>query len=201
MTMRPAPGLQALRATAVASVACAVSMLAWACDAVAAGPAFSSATEAPTTSGWQPITEKLAAALVARGDPTDRAELDDTIHSEHLPRNLRQFFVARPVPLSDGGLRTLFVRPPTEPYYQPFYGAHTFRFWVVDARGRILLAAQADRFAVLGSVHEGMHDVLVSQCRGGFCYDTTAAFHDGAYRDGACVTRTIDGGATTPQCH
>ena len=92
------------------------------------------------------------------------------------------------------------MRPPDKPFHPPFYGAHIFRFWIVDAKGHIVFAAGADGFAMLTSSHEGMHDLRVSQCHGGACYATTEVFSHGKYKDAGCATTAIDGGAPTAGC-
>lgn len=174
------------------------ALLAAAC-ARADAPAASFATEDATT-GWATVSEPLAKALVASGDAQDREMLDDTIRDDGLRPNYRQFLRQRPVRLAVAGKPALFVRPATTPRAAAFYGAHTFRFWFVGAGSKVVFASSADRVAILETAHEGMRDLRVSQCRGGACFETTEVFEHGAYRDGACVTRDIESGRTTPGC-
>ena len=168
----------------------------------AAGAAPASATFATedSTAGWATVEESLARALVRAGDAEDRRQLDDAIRDDGLPRNYRQFLRARPVHIAAAGHAGLFVRPAAQPHASAFYGAHTFRFWFVDAGGRVLFTSSADKVAVLPSVHEGMHDLRVSQCRGGECFETDEVFEHGRYRDGACVTTSIASGQSSPGC-
>ncbi|HEX7688601.1 MAG TPA: hypothetical protein VF453_12895 [Burkholderiaceae bacterium] len=170
--------------------------------AAGAASASTSATFATedSTAGWATVKESLAQALVHAGDAEDRRQLDDTIRDDGLPRNDRQFLRARPVQLAVAGHPGLFVRPATQPHANAFYGAHTFRFWFVDAGGRLLFTSTADKVAVLPSVHEGMHDLRVSQCRGGECFETDEVFERGRYRDGACVTTSIASGQASAGC-
>ena len=167
--------------------------------ASAHGPATSFATE-DSTAGWMSIGEPLARKLVADGNKIERDTVQDAIKDEGLARNYRQFFRARKIDLATTGRAAVFVRPASEPYYMPFYGAHIFRFWVVDAAGHVLLSSAADEVALLDSVHGGMRDLRVSQCRGGVCYDTTELFEHGQYRNGSCATRSIVTGATSAGC-
>ena len=159
---------------------------------------FASSTE-DSTAGWARIPEALARALVASGDASDRTLVDDTIRGKGLARNDAQFFRAKAVRLAVAGLPMRFVRPPDKPYYLPFYGAHIFRFWFVDARGQIVFASAADAVAVLKSSHAGLHDLRVSQCHGGGCDDTVEVFAHGRYEAAACTT-TTDAGTAVVAC-
>jgi hypothetical protein len=162
-----------------------------------ATPSF--ATE-DSTKGWMTIDEPLARMILATGDKTDRELVEDTIKDEGLARNYRQFFRARKISLAAKGRADLFVRPASEPRYAPYYGAHVFRFWFIDAARHVVYASSADKVSLLGSQHEGMHDLLVSQCRSGYCYDTTVIFERGQYRDGSCSTTVLDTGHTSAGC-
>lgn len=180
----------------------AALLLALCVAALAAPPRdtlFESSTE-DSTAGWSHIPEALAHGLVASGDDNDRTLVDDTIREKGLARNDAQFFRAKPIRLAVAGPAMRFVRPPDKPFLMPFYGAHIFRFWFVDARGRIVYASAADGVAVLRSSHDGMHDLRVSQCHGGGCADTTEVFAHGRYEDAGCTKRDIDGGATAVAC-
>ena len=161
---------------------------------------FESSTE-ESTAGWSHIPERLAHALIASGDATDRQLVDDTIRDDELTHNDAQFFRAKAMRVALNGPPTRFVRPPDKPYHQVFYGAHIFRFWLVDAHDRIVFASGADGFAVLKSSHDGMHDLRVSQCHGGYCHDTRFEFAHGKYAGASCTTTVIDGGTTTAGCN
>lgn len=161
---------------------------------------FHCATE-DSTRGWAVPAEKLANALMASGDQDDRVAVEEAIRDNDLARNHRQFLRSKPIVLSVVGPRAYFVRPSSEPHHVPFYGAHTFRFWVVGADQHVLLSSAGDQFAVLSSSHESMHDVMVSQCRAGVCYDTTLIFSNGGYHDGSCATRSLADRQTVPGCH
>lgn len=170
-----------------------------AAGATSASTSATFATE-DSTSGWATVKESLAQALVRAGNAQDRRQLDDTIRDDGLPRNYRQLLRARPVHVAAAGPPGLFVRPAAQPHASAFYGAHTFRFWFVDAGGRLLFTSTADQVAVLPSVHEGMHDLRVSQCRGGECFETDEVFERGRYRNGACVATSIASGQASLGC-
>ena len=184
-----------MRRAALASLA----LFAAAATAAPRDVLFESATE-DSTAGWSRIPESLAHALIASGDAGDRERVDDAIAENELPRGDAQFFRARAVRVALAGPPMRFVRPPDKPFFLPFYGAHLFRFWFVDATGRVVFASGADAVAVLRTSHEGMHDLRVSQCHGGACDDTTEVFVHGAYRDAGCTRTAIDGGATSAPC-
>jgi hypothetical protein len=148
---------------------------------------FSSATE-NSTSGWGGIPEKLAQELVSEDD---RILLTDTIAQEGLSKNYHQFFRSKKIRLSPSEPLAYFIRPAKEPYYPVFYGAHTFRFWVVNVKGKVLLSGSADSVSFLNSIHDGMRDIMLTQCRSGTCYDTPEVYGSGEYRSGSTSVRTV----------
>jgi hypothetical protein len=148
---------------------------------------FSSATE-NSTFGWGGIPEKLAQELVSKDD---RVLLTDAIAQEGLSKNYHQFFRSKKISLSPSEPPAYFIRPAQEPYYPVFYGAHTFRFWVVNVKGKVLLSGSADSVSFLNSVHDGMRDIMLTQCRSGTCYDTLEVYGRGEYQSGSISVRTI----------
>jgi hypothetical protein len=148
---------------------------------------FSSATE-NSTFGWGGITEKLAQELVSEDD---RVLLMDTIAQEGLSKNYHQFFRSKRIRLSPSEPPAYFIRPAKVPYYPVFYGAHTFRFWVVNVKGKVLLSGSADSVSFLNSVHDGMRDIMLTQCRSGTCYNTPEVYGSGEYQRGSISVRTI----------
>jgi hypothetical protein len=158
---------------------------------------FQSSTE-DWISGWTMPAESLAASLVTFSDLNDLA--NDCINEKGLSRNYRQFLVSKRIPLSTSGSKFSFVRPTSKLYCGAFYGAHTYSFWVVDHNRGVIFSSTADEFAILQSSHEGMRDLLVSGCHGGYCYRTTMLFSGGAYKKGSCSTTEIQTNKTVPGC-
>jgi hypothetical protein len=148
---------------------------------------FSSATE-NSTFGWGGISEKLAKELISEDD---RVLVTDAIADEGLSKNYRQFFRSKRIRLSPSEPPAYFIRPAKEPYYPVFYGAHTFRFWVVNVKGKVLLSGSADSVSVLNSIHDGMRDIMFTQCRSGTCYDTAEVYVNGEYQSGSISVRSI----------
>lgn len=118
--------------------------------------------------------------------------IKDTSKKLNLPNTYRHFFRYKKIQISTNKQHAFFIRPSTKYQLTPVTGAHTFRFWVVQNKENVLFSASADKFSILKSTHEGMHDLRVDQCRGGFCFETTIVFTKGKYQDASCSTRSID---------
>lgn len=160
-------------------------------------PVFQTQTE-DRTIGWAVPNEKLATSLVTFSDLNTLAS--DCIQVNGLDKNFRQFLVSKPLFLSKNRSKFLFVRPSSELYCGAFYGAHIFHFWIVDPKQRVIFSSSADEFEVLKSNHEGMRDLLVSSCHGGYCYRTTMMFSRGAYAKASCHTTELETNKTVPGC-
>ena len=81
-----------------------------------------------------------------------------------------------------------------------FYGAHIFNYWILDEHGKVVFSSASDKFSVMEDTHNGMHDLLISQCYGGRCYDTRLFFHDGRYNEGECTAVEIAAPQVTMPC-
>lgn len=160
--------------------------------AIASPPQQFESTTESSTEGWDSISEKLANQLLTLGDKHDRKMIAAAINDYGLANNFHQFFRKAALNLSTkGDDRHFFVRPASEPYYSPFYGAHIFKFWLVTEHGKLLLTTAADKFSVLPNVSNNMHDLMISQCYGGYCYDTTLVYSHGQYRNQSCQKTLI----------
>lgn len=176
----------------------AVCMLVGSCaQAAEVKTVFSSYTE-ESTSGWAHVSEKLATQLVVDSDTQQYA--DQCIRDDARAKDYHQFLVAKTIPLSADNAPFTFVRPAHRPYCQAFYGAHIYALWVLDRRQQVVFATSADAFAVLDTSHKGMRDLVVSQCRGGYCYNSTFVFETRGYAQTSCETTTQQTKASVPGC-
>jgi hypothetical protein len=169
-------------------------------NALASPPRQFESTTESSTEGWESISEKLATQLLKLGDKQDRKRIADAIKDNGLANNFHQFFRKAAINLSTKGDRHYFVRPATDPYYSPFYGAHIFRFWIVTAQGKLLFTAAADGFSVLPNISNNMNDLMISQCYGGYCYDTTMTYSHGQYRNQSCQKTPIETDEAVSPC-
>lgn len=176
----------------------ATLLLACACaQTVQAQSDFESYTEEPSD-GWSAVSERLATRLVTAAGAKD---LVDQCMADAAPASgYRQFLVAKPIALSTGKQRFRFVRPATTPHCDAFYGAHIYTFWLVDQRQEIVFSRSADAFTLLESSHNGLRDLVVSQCRAGYCFRTTFAFDKRTYQEASCETTAIETKTRVPGC-
>lgn len=189
------------RATRSPARQCALAVcLAWLCWGAQAAPeeaVFSSRAQ-ESTEGWARVSENLAVSLVEDAGASDA--LYQCIGSAGLPTNYHQFLATKAIPLATDKARFFFVRPASRPYCSAFYGEHGYAFWLVDADRRVIYASLADALDVLPSSHNGMRDLLVSQCHDGYCYRTTVIFSTQSWREQSCTTTSLQTGVTVPGC-
>lgn len=170
--------------------------LAW--TAASAGTLFEAGTEFPVV-GWRPVSSQLARAVLNASPDTEEL-LNEEIEEKGLKRHYRNYFVWKPIPVSATGKQFNFVRPAFDPYMQSLYGAHTFFYWIVGANGSVLLTSASDRLAVLSETHNGMRDLLISQCHGGWCFETRQVFDGRRYGPGVCEASEIANPASKKPC-
>ncbi|WP_089082355.1 hypothetical protein [Aquitalea magnusonii] len=167
--------------------------------AVLAKPVFETYTEEKTT-GWSGIS-KMQAKLIVNADANLKSQADKEMADKDMRAgDYQPLFASRKLPLSSGRKSFLFIRPKSDPYFQTFYGAHTFFHWIMDERNNIVYAGNSDAFHVLSSSHNGMKDIQESQCRGGKCYLVKLSFKAGRYEEFSCSTQEIEGGKITKGC-
>lgn len=158
-------------------------------SAAAADTLFEAATEFPVA-GWKPVSIQLSRAVL-NTSPDTKKLLDEEIDDKGLKKRYRDYFLWKPIPISVTGKQFKFVRPNFDPYLQSLYGAHTFHYWIVGANGSVLLTSASDRLAVLSDAHNGMRDLLISQCHGGWCFETRQIFDGRQYEPSVCEASEI----------
>lgn len=168
-------------------------------SAVLAKPIFETTTE-EKTDDWPAVSRTLA-GLIIGSDADLKSQADEEMADKAFKAgDYQQLFASRKLPLSADRKTFLLVRPKSSPYFQTFYGAHTFFHWIVDDQNRILYAGNADAFRVLGSSRHGMKDIQQAQCHGGKCYLVKYSFKAGKYEETSCSTQDIDSNKVTKGC-
>ena len=141
--------------------------------ALAAGTVFESETESQLTNTVSPPSGLLRVILDSE---TTRAEADlfrECLRENGLSRNeAERLFSVAAVPLESPKESLYFVRPTLEPYCMAFYGAHTFRYWLVVShisnnrtKHRIIYEGNSDSIAILSSSSKGYPDIEVGTSR------------------------------------
>lgn len=141
--------------------------------ALAAGTVLESETESQLTNTICPPSGLLRVILDSE---TTRAEAD--LFRECLRENglsiseAEKLFSVAAVPLQNQRESLYFVRPRLEPYCMAFYGAHTFRYWLVSShlvnnknKYRIIYEGNSDSIAILSSSSKGYPDIEVGASR------------------------------------
>ncbi|WP_199155622.1 hypothetical protein [Chromobacterium sp. ASV23] len=165
-----------------------------------AKPIFETYTE-EKTDGWSAVSQILAETII-KSDADLKSQADEEMADKDFkPGDYNQLFASRDLPLAtDQKIKFLFIRPKSEPYFQTFYGAHTFFHWIVDQQGKIIFAGNSDSFRVLKSGSNGMKDIEEAQCRGGKCYLTKLSFKAAGYEEVSCRTQFIVSGKIKEGC-
>ncbi|MBX9298936.1 Lipoprotein [Chromobacterium violaceum] len=169
-------------------------------SAALAKPIFESYTEEKTGS-WQSVAKTLADLIVSTESDLKQQADEELADKDYTAGDYQQFFASRKISLSSNGSPFLLVRPKSDPYFQTFYGAHTFFHWIVDEQNKILYAGNSDAFRILSSSNNGMKDIQESQCHGGKCYLVKFTFKAGKYEEASCSTQDIDSGKITRGCN
>ncbi len=94
--------------------------------------------------------------------------------------------------------RTLwFVRPALTPYCSALYGAHLFRYFLLEERGagahlayRIVFQDGGDDFQVFSTVRHGLNDIEPAGCISGLCQSARLSFDGHRYRPIRCSRTT-----------
>lgn len=158
---------------------------------------FTSSTE-DSTIGWHFPAEKIAIQLVNLHE-NDKANVDEKISEDGLKKNYRQFFAIKKINLSEANETYTFIRPRSE-IYSTFYGAHIFRFWILDKNSKIIFADAADTFSVSSGKYHGMSILISSSCYRGYCFETTYVFSKGKYSPSSCLARSMADTNLTKPC-
>lgn len=163
-----------------ASLALAISVSAQASD-----PILTTRTDDSTKSGWSLPSAAVARSVFGSFD-ADLKSLMRDYFAEHLEiRDKRTILAARNIPIcSTCPGKYAFIRASAE-RFSPLAGAHTFSYWIVDDRQKVLLYGSADRVDVVatGKAHASVDETHCTAVR---CYKTRYDFDGRRYVPGEC---------------
>lgn len=157
---------------------------------------FYSATE-DSTEKWSSVSNNLAHKIIALENMTK--QVDEEVKEKALPKDYRQFFASKQINLSHKTHNYIFVRPKSTPYFNSFYGAHTFMHWITQG-DEVIYSGNSDYFKVLSTIKRGMHDIEEVQCRVNKCYLTRLSYNGRSYSPSSCQTHDLETGKFTQGC-
>ncbi|MBB5019068.1 hypothetical protein HNQ59_002366 [Chitinivorax tropicus] len=155
---------------------------------------MSSSTESLPTAGNQRPTPAMMRAIMKSTDDTDQEGVAACLGELSLPQSaLPRLFLSTPLPTIQAGERKYFVRPALAPYCQTFYGAHLFRFWLINAQTikgktqyQVLFSGIGDVFEVLSSTHHQQYDLIQTNCTASSCIKEKLQFNGQQYQAVEC---------------
>jgi hypothetical protein len=177
---------------ASAALLCAIALPAWGNDE----PLLSASTENSIPGETRPSAELVRVVLnsIGRGDVE---RLDACVADQGLKR-ADYASLLRAVRISAGAGHTLwFVRPSLEPYCEALYGAHLFRYFLVDEQPsasrsfyRVVYQNGSDSFAIYRQQNHGLNDIEATGCIAIECRSARMSFDGREYRTVQC-SRTM----------
>jgi hypothetical protein len=141
----------------------------------------------------QPLLRFVLGAL----ESDDVRMLDECIVEQGLtPRDYGTLL--RAVSIRAGpGRRLWFVRPALTPWCRALYGAHLFRYFLVEERlgslprrYRLVFRGVGDFFAVYPRLSHGLNDIEPTGCAAFECRTSRMAFDGAVYRPTRCTRTT-----------
>ena len=162
-------------------------------------PLLRASSEMPTPDSVRP-TPSLVQTVLRSLDKDDVQLLDDCLKSNGLTHG-DYASLLRAVRIPSRGGRTLwFVRPAMEPYCGALYGAHLFRYFLVEQqrgrskpRYRIIFENGGDAFAVYRRISHGLNDIEPGGCIASGCRSARMSFDGHQYKPVRCFLTTWDG--------
>jgi hypothetical protein len=162
-------------------------------------PLVEATTERPTRGAIRPPLA-LTNFVIGRLDKDDVELLDDCLTEYRLkPANYSRLL--NTVRVRASADRDLwFVRPANNPYCGALYGAHLFRYFLVEERksrrgGRFRFVFQSggDEFKVYAGQRHGLNDIEATGCWAGGCRTARMAFDGRRYRPVLCTELSLTG--------
>ena len=155
-------------------------------------------TEEPTPGAVRP-SPSLAQAALRAIDKDDIKLLDGCLAERGLKRG-HHASLLRVVRIHNQAGRTLwFVRPALEPYCSALYGAHLFRYFLIEELNgpskpqyRIVFQNAGDAFAVYPRISHGLNDIEPAGCIASECRSARLSFDGNHYRPIRCEVTTWD---------
>ena len=179
------------------SLAVCLTLVAVGAALAAEKPLVSSGTEVSTPGGRRP-PPAVTAFVLKQLSADDRSDLKDCLAEKRLGRSDYAALLTA-IPVKAGGDRTLwFVRPALEPYCHSLYGAHIYRYFLVEqkigvSRLRLLYADGGDEFSIYRRQSHGLNDIEASGCIVDGCRTARMAWNGRRYRPTLCTRNFFTG--------
>jgi len=161
-------------------------------------PLLTAGTEVSSPGEVRPSNELVRVVLGAI-DKDDVQQLDECLSDEGLkPRDYAALLRAVEIPAGAG--RSLwFVRPSLKPYCFALYGAHLFRYFLIEdqqsgaqPRYRLLYQNGGDFFAIYRQQSHGLNDIEATGCIVSECRSARMSFDGSRYQTVRCARTTWD---------
>ena len=179
------------RTTLYAALLCATPPQAWANDK----PLLTASTENLSPGETLPFPELVRIAI--RG--IDPEELKICLADAGLKPN-QYASLLRAVQIRSSTARNLWFVRPTIPLFCPvFYGAHAFRYFLIEeevfklrSRYRLLFEHSGDFFAIYPQQNHGLNDIEATGCIATECRSARLSFNGQKYRPSTCTRTTFN---------
>ncbi len=158
---------------------------------------FRTGTESSTTGLALPPLE-IVNVVVQSMDKEDVRELDQCVEDQQLKPHAYQKLLRSAVVRPSPGHILYFVRG-SNAYCGGLYGAHNFRYFLVDessssgrATVKIVFENRGDFFSIYPEISHGLNDIEASGCIVSGCSSARMAFDGRKYRAVDCSVTTFD---------
>lgn len=158
----------------------------------ASDPILTTQTDDSTKSGWSLPSVTVAHSIFGSLDADLKSIMRDYFKEHREIRDKRTILAARSVAICSACLgKYAFIRASAE-HFSPLAGAHTFSYWIVDDRNKVLLYGGADRVDVVAT-GKSFASVDETNCTAVKCYKTRYDFDGRRYVPGECQEFDMDG--------
>ncbi|MCW7541017.1 YdcF family protein [Aquabacterium sp. A7-Y] len=155
---------------------------------------LSASTEVPTA-GEETAPPALVDTVLEASDPADRDGIQECLSEFGIAkRHVNRLFRSVRLPSTEPNQTLYFVRPALKPYCMTFYGAHLFRYWLVEERRgphrirrTVRYFGAGDAFAVLPTQHAKMYDIEDTGCTASTCDVIRSEFDGSRYVATRCT--------------
>jgi hypothetical protein len=142
----------------------------------------------------------LTSIVVRSLEPLDSQALDGCLSDDGLPRHDYGALLRARGFRGQRGRTLWIVRPALAPYCQALYGAHLFRYFVIEEQTRsvphvrLLLSGGGDGISIYPRIRHGLNDIEQTGCDATQCWSTRSGFDGHRYRAVGCSHATSEHG-------
>lgn len=155
-------------------------------------PILTTQSDDSTKSEWRLPSATVARSVFGSLDADLKSLLGDYLKEHKEIRDKRTILAERNVAIcSTCPSKYAFIRTSSE-HFSPLTGAHTFSYWIVDDRNKVLLYGGADRVDIVAT-GKSFASVYETNCTAVKCYKTLYDFDGKHYVPGECQEFDLDG--------